>query len=165
MALFELVPPAVDLVADHCRFIDEEGKARDEQMRSVRSAPATGAKNSQPGKTLTPPAAAGFVGQIGIVVGFDALVARRALTAARRGSVTGVSVSGRSGVSSSAGCGALGFGVEFADGFDFVAEELDADGTIGFGRVDVEDAAAARELAGHLDESICGVADAGEVRE
>ena len=32
-----------------------------------------------------------------------------------------------------------------------------------FGRIDVEDAAAARELAGHLDEVHLRVADAGQV--
>ena len=61
--------------------------------------------------------------------------------------------------------GALGVGVEFADGLDFVAEELEADGAIGFGGVDVEDAAAAGELAGHLDDVGARVADAGEVGE
>ena len=63
-----------------------------------------------------------------------------------------------------AGLRALGFGIEFADGLDFVAEELDADGTVGFGRVDVEDAAAAGELAGHLDDVHLRVADGGEMR-
>ena len=77
--------------------------------------------------------------------------------------MTGVSVSGRSWVSSRAGLRALGFGIEFADGLNFVAEELDADGAVGFGRVDVEDAAAAGELAGHLDEIHLRVADAGEM--
>ena len=62
-----------------------------------------------------------------------------------------------------AGLRALRFGIEFADGFDLVAEEFDAHGAIGLGRVDVEDAAAARELAGHLDEVHLRVADAGEV--
>ena len=32
-----------------------------------------------------------------------------------------------------AGLGALSFGIEFADGLDLVAEELDADGTVGLG--------------------------------
>ena len=58
---------------------------------------------------------------------------------------------------------ALGLGVEFADGFDFVAEELDADGAVGFRRVDVEDSAAARELAGHFHQVHLRVANAGEV--
>ena len=31
VALLDLVPPAIDLVADHGRFFDEEGKARDER--------------------------------------------------------------------------------------------------------------------------------------
>ena len=63
-----------------------------------------------------------------------------------------------------AGLRALRFGIEFANGFDLVAEELDAHGAVGFGRIDVENAAAARELAGHLDQVHLRVADAGEVR-
>ena len=59
---------------------------------------------------------------------------------------------------------ALRLRIELADGLDFVAEELDAHGAVGFGRIDVENAAAARELAGHLDEVHLRVADAGEVR-
>ena len=59
---------------------------------------------------------------------------------------------------------ALRFGIEFADGLNFVAEELDAHGPVGFGRIDVENSAAARELAGHFDEIHLRVADAGEVR-
>ncbi len=63
-----------------------------------------------------------------------------------------------------AGLRALGFRIETADGVDFVAEELDAHGAVGFGRVDIEDAAAARELARHLHEVHLRVADAGQVR-
>ena len=60
---------------------------------------------------------------------------------------------------------ALRFGIELADGFDLVAEELDAHGAVGFGRVDIEDAAAAGELARHLDQVHLGVADAGQVTQ
>ena len=38
--------------------------------------------------------------------------------------------------------GALRCGIELADGIGFVAEELDAQRAVGFGGVDVEDAAA-----------------------
>ena len=72
-------------------------------------------------------------------------------------------MSGRSWASSSPALGALCFRVELADGFDLVAEELDAHGAVGFGRVDVKDAAAAGELAGHFDEVHLRVADAGEM--
>ena len=61
------------------------------------------------------------------------------------------------------GLRALGFRIELGDGLDLVAEELDADGTVVLRRVDVEDSAAARELAGHLDEVHLGVADRGEM--
>ena len=61
--------------------------------------------------------------------------------------------------------GALRLGIELADGFDLVAEEIDADGAVHLRRVDVEDAAPASELAGHLDDVHLGVADAGEMVE
>ena len=61
------------------------------------------------------------------------------------------------------GGGALGVGVEAADGFDLVAEEVDADGAVHLGGVDVEDAAAEGDLAGHFDDVDFGVADGEEV--
>ena len=79
--------------------------------------------------------------------------------AERSFSVTGVSVSGSRSTSSSAELERWRFGVEAADGFDLVAEEVDADGTVLLGAVDVDDAAANRDLAGHLDDVDAGVAD------
>ena len=60
---------------------------------------------------------------------------------------------------------ALGARVEFADGFDGVAEEFDADGALGFGGEDVDDAAADGELAGEFDHFGAGVADGTEMEE
>jgi hypothetical protein len=57
MALLHLVPPALDLVAHHGRLFDEQ-HALGRSESSDFSAPATAEKNSHPGKTLTPPAAA-----------------------------------------------------------------------------------------------------------
>ncbi len=54
---------------------------------------------------------------------------------------------------------ALGLRVEAADGFDLVAEKIDAIGAVGFGGIDVEDATAAGVLAGHFDHIGGGVAD------
>ena len=45
---------------------------RGSSVSSDLSAPATGVKNSQPGKTLTPPAAAASCGHF-LIFGFDAL--------------------------------------------------------------------------------------------
>ncbi len=59
---------------------------------------------------------------------------------------------------------ALRFRIEFADGFNFVAKELDAHRAVGFGRVDVENSATPGELAGHLDQIHLRIADAGQVR-
>ena len=61
------------------------------------------------------------------------------------------------------GAGALGFGVELADGFDLVAEEVDADGAFALGGVDVDDAAADGDLAGHLDDIDLRIADGEEM--
>ena len=103
--------------------------------------------------------------QLGVVGGFDALAAESRVHGGEEAlGNRGFSEGEQTGFVEGRG-GALRFGVEFTDRFDFVAEELEADGAIGFGRVDVEDASAARELAGHLDDVVAGVADAGEVGE
>src|SRR5712671_7591955 len=47
--------------------------------------------------------------------------------------------------------GALGSGIEFADGFDGVAQQLDAYRPWRLWRENINDASAYRELAGHLD--------------
>ena len=60
--------------------------------------------------------------------------------------------------------GALRFRIESADGFDFVAEKLDAHGLGLFGREHIENAAADRVLAGHFHWIAALVADAFEVR-
>jgi len=61
--------------------------------------------------------------------------------------------------------GALRGGVELAEGFDGVAEELEADGARVFGGENVHNAAADGELAGHFDSFMAGIADSGEVFE
>ena len=61
--------------------------------------------------------------------------------------------------------GALGARVEFADGFDGVAEEFDAHGALRFGGEEIDDAAAHCELAGEFDHFCAGVTDSGEVAD
>ncbi len=61
--------------------------------------------------------------------------------------------------------GALSARVEFADGFDGVAEKFDADGALGLRGEELDDAAADGELAGELDHFGAGVADGGEMGE
>ncbi len=56
-------------------------------------------------------------------------------------------------------------GIELANGVGFVAEELDTERAVGFRRVHVEDAAANRVLARHLDYVGGGVPDGVEMRE
>ena len=76
----------------------------------------------------------------------------------------GYSVSGSSVAARDLQHGALRFDVEAADGFDLVAEELDAHGLRRFRRKHVEDAAANRIFAHHFDRLAALVADAFEVR-
>ena len=59
---------------------------------------------------------------------------------------------------SSRGQRALGVGVEAAQALDGVAEELDADRLLAIGGKDVQDAAAARELAGRGDRVLAPIA-------
>ena len=170
VALLDLVPPAVNLVADHAGLVDEEN-GLGEELEEVAFGAGDGGEEFPAGKDADATGGRGFDGEIfgaGVavaIVGFDL----NAL-AAEAGVDGGEQVLGDGGFGErqepgfvEAGLGALGFGVEVADGFDFVAEELDAEGAVGFGRVDVEDAAAAGELAGHFDQVHLRVADAGEV--
>ena len=53
---------------------------------------------------------------------------------------------------------ALGLGVEAAQALDGVAEELEAHGLLAVGREDVEDAAAAGDLAGGRDRVLAPIA-------
>ena len=56
-------------------------------------------------------------------------------------------------------------GIEAADGVYLVAEEFDADGALGLGRVNIEDAAAKGVLAGHFDHVGTRIADGVEMRQ
>src|SRR5208282_6262780 len=56
-------------------------------------------------------------------------------------------------------------GIELANRIGFVAEEFDAEWPVGLRRVDIEDAAAHRILAGHFNDVGRGVADCVEMRE
>ena len=126
-------------------------------------APATEAKNSHPGKTLTPPAAAASAA-ISSFSYFDALMAQARVDRGQQ--VLGDRSLGQRQQFGfvEAALRALRFGIELADGVDLVAKELDAHGAVGLGRVDIENAAAPRELAGHLHQVHLRVAHAGQVR-
>ena len=62
-----------------------------------------------------------------------------------------------------AGLRALRLRIEFADGLNLVAEELDAHRPVVLGRIDVENSAAPRELARHFDQVHLRVAHRGQV--
>ena len=99
----------------------------------MRSAPATAAKNSQPGKTLTPPAAAALDWPSLRRRVFDALAAEARIDRGQQ-ALGDRSFSERKQLRFvQAGLRALRFGIEFADGLNLVAEELDADRAVGFG--------------------------------
>ncbi len=61
--------------------------------------------------------------------------------------------------------GALGSGIEFADGFDGVAQEFDAHGAGRLWRENVDNTATNGELAGHLDHFGARVADRADVSD
>ena len=57
----------------------------------------------------------------------------------------------------------LSFGVELADRFDLVTEEIDAHGTVLLGGVDVQDATTQGQLSWHFYDVDAGVADGEQV--
>ena len=130
----------------------------------VPVAPAMVEKNSHPGKTVTPPA------EIGALDGFVGVALERGAAQPRMNG--GEQALGdwsfgqrQQGRFVERRGGSLRIGVELAHRLDLVAEELDAHRAVGLGGIDVEDAAAPGELAGHLDDVHRGVADAGEMAE
>ena len=162
MALLDLVPPALDLIPDHGGFFDEEGGAREEIEESTGGASDAG-EELPAGKNSNAAGSDGFFDEVRIAGGLDALAAEAGVDGGEEALGDGGFGEGQQqGLIEGRG-GALGIGIEFADGLDLVAEELEADGAVGFGRIDVEDAAAEGDLAGHLDHVDAGVADAGEV--
>ncbi len=169
VTLLDLVPPSVDLVADHAGLVDEED-GLGEELEEMALGARDGGEEFPAGKDTDAAGGSGFDGEIfgawslsSASLDLDALAAEAGVDGGEQAFGDGRFSEGQQPGFIEAGLRALGFGVEAADGFDFVAEELDAQGAVGFGRVDVEDAAAAGELAGHFDQVHLRVADAGEV--
>ncbi len=171
VALLDLVPPAVDLVAHHAGLVDEENGLGDE-LEEMAFGAGDARKKLPAGKDADAAGGRGFDGEAGrgvVALGLVFALHGDALPA-EAGMDGGQQVFGNRGLGQGqqpgfveAGLRALGLGVEAADGLDLVAKELDAQGAVGFGRVDVEDAAATGELAGHFHQVHLRVADAGEV--
>ena len=174
VALLDLVPPALALIFDHGGLFDEDagcgGAGGAEEVEEGEVGSGDGGEELPAGED------GGFAG-----AGADVGEELGGLFAAFEGCACGAGA-GEAGVDGGeeffgdggfgereeqgvveGGAAALGFGVEFADGFDLVAEEVDADGAVHLGGVDVEDAAAEGDLAGHLDDVDFGVADGEEV--
>jgi hypothetical protein len=163
MPLLDLVPPAIDLVAHHRRLFDKQrALGQQRQQRLIRS--GHGEKNSQPGKTLTPPAAA--IRRPSLLVFAFQLHALPAQPPMHRGQqALGHRRLGQRQQLRlvQAGLRALRLRIEFADGLNLVAEELDAHRPVRLRRIDVENSAAPRELPRHLHQIHLRVAHRGQV--
>ncbi len=167
VALLDLVPPAVDLVAHHGGLLDEKHAAL-EQAEQMMLGAGDGRKELPAGEDADASRGCSFDRHLlffrACTFGdLDTLFAESRMDGRKQ-----VFRYGRFGERQKlgfveAGLRTLRFRIEFADGIDLVAEEFDTHGAIGFGRVDIEDASAAGELAGHLDQVHLGVAHAGEV--
>ncbi len=157
-----LAPPAVDLAAHHCRFIDKQRATRQErEQRTIRS--SDGRKKLPSGEYADASSRSGFDRHL-VILGFDALPAEAPIH-------RGQQLLGRRRFRQrqqfcliQPALRALCFRIEFANRFNFVTEELNAHGAIEFRRIDVEDSAAARELTRHFDEIDLGVTYAGQMR-
>jgi len=158
VALLDLGPPAFGLVANHGRLFDEDarcGAAGGEEIEERVLSAGDGSEELPAGKC------ADIVEVSGVCFGFGEAGVDGGQQFFGDGSLgEREQERGVEGVGA-----ALRLGVEGADGFDLVAEEVEADGAVGFGGVDVHDAAADGDLAGHLDDIDFGVADAEEMLE
>ena len=172
VALLDLVPPALALVLHHGRLFDEDAGGWTEQVEERlvgsrdrseelpagedgRFAGPRGHVREQLRRFFSPfevcPGEAA-AGQAGVDGGEQLLGDGRFCERQQQRVVEGAA-------------GALGLGVELADGLDLVAEEIDADGAVGLRGEDVDDAAANGDLTGHFDNIDAGVADGEEVFE
>ena len=167
MTLLDLFPPAVDLVAHHGWFFDEEHAAR-KQIQKVMLGAGNGGEELPPGKDTY--AARGcrfdlhlfFFGAC-VFGDLNALLAEARVDSGEQVLSDGSFCQRQQLGFIETGLGTLRFGVELTDGVDLVAKKLDAHRPVGFGRVDIEDAAAACELAGHFHQVHLCIADAGEM--
>jgi hypothetical protein len=174
VALLDLVPPALALIFDHGGFFEEDawrgGVGCTEEIEEGEVGSGYGSEELPAGEDGGLAGAGADVGEElgGLFAAFEGCSC--CACAGEAGVDGGEELFGD-------GCfgerqeecavegagGALGVGVESAYGFDLVAEEVDSDGTVHLGGVDVEDAAAEGDLAGHLDDVDFGVADGEEV--
>ena len=170
VALFDLIPPAFALVLDHCGLFDKNTRGRTKEIKQRLACSGDGSEELPSGED------GGFTGARGYVrLQLDWLFATFECG-------SGCSCAGEAGVDGGEklfsdgrlgerkqedfierGAGALGVGIEAADGLDLVAEEVDADGAVLLGGEDVNNAAANRHLAGHLYDVDAGIADGEEV--
>ncbi len=171
VALLDLVPPALALIFDHGGLFDEDAGVGADEIEEGFCGSGDGCEELPAGEDCGFTGAGGDVG-LELGGGLAALELCGGCGAgageARVDGLEDLFGDGDLGEREQergveGGGAALGFGVEFADGFDLVAEEVDADGAVHFWGVDVEDAAAQGELAGHLDDVDAGVADGEEV--
>ncbi len=105
VALLDLVPPAIDLVAHHGRLIDKQ-HALGQQLEQGLLRAGNRREKLPSGKDADAAGSRSFGGHLFVFASFNSTRCRlsRACTAASRRSVTGVSVSGSNCASSSPDC-------------------------------------------------------------
>ena len=163
MALLDLVPPALNLVADHGRLLDKERAAR-QQLEQMRLCAGNCGEELPAGKD----GHALCFGEICDCILFaicilDALAAQARMNRGEQ-FFAGWNLRQRQEQRFiESGGRALRLRIELAHRFDFVAEEIHAYGTIRFRRIDIQYAAASGELPRHFNQIDLRIADAGQV--
>src|ERR1019366_2328230 len=166
VTLLDLVPPALNLIAHHGGLVNKQHGAR-QQLEQVALSAGDGREKFPAGKDADTAGSRGFDGHVVVFVALFRLDALAAKT--RMNSGEQMFRDGRFGQRKQlrfieSRLRTLRLGIEFANSFNFIAEELDTHGAVGLRRIDIENASAPRELTGHLDEVHLRVADAGQMR-
>jgi len=174
VTLLDLVPPALALIFDHGGLFEEDARSGwaggAEEIEEGEIGPSYGGEELPSGEDGCFTGSSADVGEElgGFFAAFEDCAC--SACAGKAGVDGGEEFVGdgsfgeweEQGVVESGG-GALGFGIEAADGLDLVAEEVDADGTVHLRGVHVEDAATESDLAGHLYYIDFGVSDGEEM--
>ena len=174
VALLDLVPPALALVLHHRRLFEEDARGRAEEIEQSEVGLRSGGRDRR--EEFPAGEDGGFTGTSREMSLLDRPFAAFECCTGGRAAPCEAGVDGGENLLCDRrlgerqqqrlvqrGGGTLRLGVETADGLDLVAEEFDAHGAVHLRRVGVEDAAAQRDLAGHLDHIDARVADREQV--
>ncbi len=170
MPLFHLVPPAIDLVAHHRRLFDKQRAFWHQgQQRFIRAGdcaekfPARKHADAACSRGLNRHLV--FIGIRIFGLGFEVqtLTVQPAVHSGQQ-SFRHRRFSQRQQLRLiQTALRTLRLRIEFSDGFNFVAEEFDANGPVSFRRIYIQNSSPARELSWHFDQVHLGVTDAGQV--